>query len=142
MSPASADNVNGNINDNVNGNDIIFTIKDTKLYVPVVSLSATDNQKLSRFLSKGFERPVYWNEYKTKSENSIGFFLNQFFLELTKRFKTRKDYLPKGIINNDNVINNGKIFYNQPIDSDIKLYEEIRKLTTGQGEYCNTGVIL
>ena len=27
---------------------------------------------------------------------------------------------------------NGKNFYDQPIDSDIKGYEEIRKLTTGQ----------
>ena len=29
---------------------------------------------------------------------------------------------------------NGKNFYDQAIDSDIKGYEEIRKLTTGQGE--------
>ena len=34
-----------------------------------VSLSAKDNQKLSKLLSKGFERSVYLNEYKTKSEN-------------------------------------------------------------------------
>ena len=44
-------------NDNANDNDdnIIFTIKDTKLYVPVVTLSARDNQKLTKLLSKGFE---------------------------------------------------------------------------------------
>ena len=47
----------------------IFTIKDRKLYVPVVTLSAKDNNKLSKLLTKGFERSVYWNEYKTKSEN-------------------------------------------------------------------------
>ena len=28
----------------------------------------------------------------------------------------------------------GKNFYDQPIDSDVKQYEEIRKLTTGQSE--------
>ena len=35
--------------DNVNNRDdkTIFTIKDAKLYVPVVTLSARDNQKLS-----------------------------------------------------------------------------------------------
>ena len=35
-------------NDNANGNDdnITFTIKDTKLYVPFVTLSARDNQNL------------------------------------------------------------------------------------------------
>ena len=39
-----------------NPNDFVFTIKETKLYVPVVTLSGTDNQKLSKLLSKGFEK--------------------------------------------------------------------------------------
>ena len=60
--------VNDNVNDNLNGNDITFTIKDTKLYVPVVTLTARGNQKLSKLLRKGFERSIYWNEYKIKSE--------------------------------------------------------------------------
>ena len=51
---AAGVNVNGNDDDNN-----IFTIKDTKLYVPVLTLSARDNQKLSKLLSKGFERLVY-----------------------------------------------------------------------------------
>ena len=42
-------------------------------------------------------------------------------------------YLPKGIIDNYNTIVNRKKCFDQPIDSDIKLYEEIRKLTAGQG---------
>ena len=54
---------------NNDDNNVIFTIKDTKLYVPVVALSARDNRKLSKILSKGFERSIYWNECKTKSEN-------------------------------------------------------------------------
>ena len=54
---------------NNDDNNVIFTIKDTKLYVPVVALSARDNRKISKILSKEFERSVYWNEYKTKSEN-------------------------------------------------------------------------
>ena len=41
---------------NGNSNNVIFTIKDTILYVPVVILSDKDNQKLSKLLSKGFER--------------------------------------------------------------------------------------
>ena len=56
------------INDNDNANNI-FTTKDTKLYVPVVTLSVRNNQKLSKLVSKGFERSVYWNEYKTNREN-------------------------------------------------------------------------
>ena len=34
------------VNDNDNSNNIIFAIKDTKLFVPVITLSARDNQKL------------------------------------------------------------------------------------------------
>ena len=59
----------GNDNANVNDDNIIFTIKDIELYVPVLTLSSRDNQKLTKLLGKGFEKSVYWNEYKAKSEN-------------------------------------------------------------------------
>ena len=49
---AAADIANVNSNDN----NITFTIKITKLYVLVVTLSTKDSQKL---LSKGFEKSVY-----------------------------------------------------------------------------------
>ena len=65
----SASGNKNNINEDANVNNIIFTIKDTKIYVPVVTLSARDNQKLSKRLSKGFEGSVFWNEYKMKSDN-------------------------------------------------------------------------
>ena len=68
MPTAANDNV---INDNGSASNIIFTIKDTKFYVPVVTLPERDNQTLSKRLSKGFERSAYWEEYKTKSENKI-----------------------------------------------------------------------
>ena len=51
LSAVGADNVN----DNVNGNNIIFTIKDTQLNAPVVTLQARDNEKLSKLFIKGFE---------------------------------------------------------------------------------------
>ena len=35
-----------------------------------------------------------------------------------------------------------KYFYNQPIDSDIKWYEKITKLTTSEGEHCTSGCLL
>ena len=72
----------GNNNTNANPNNIIFTIKDTKLHVPVVTLSARDNQKLSKLLRKLFERSVYWNKYKTKSENKNTANEYRYFLEL------------------------------------------------------------
>ena len=41
-----------------------FAITDTKLYVPVVTLKIEDNAKLSRLLSEGFKRSIYWNKYQ------------------------------------------------------------------------------
>ena len=68
MSAGGNENLNDNVNDS-NDNNIIFAIKDTKLYAHVVTLSARDNHKLSKLLSKGFERSVYWRKYKTNREN-------------------------------------------------------------------------
>ena len=58
-------------NNGANSNNIIFSIKDTTLYVLVVTLSAKDNKKLSKLFSKVIERSVCWNKYKTKSDNKI-----------------------------------------------------------------------
>ena len=46
------------------GTSATFKITDAKLYIPIVTLSSEDNIKLSKLLSKGFKRPIYWNEYK------------------------------------------------------------------------------
>ena len=56
--------LSGTGNDNeianaANVNRTIFTIKSTKLYVPAVTLSARDNQKLSKLFSIEFARYVY-----------------------------------------------------------------------------------
>ena len=40
-------------------NAAIFKITDAKLYVLIVTLSAEDNVKLLKLLSKGFKRTVY-----------------------------------------------------------------------------------
>ena len=46
-----------------------FKITNTKLHVPVVTLSSKDNAKLVKLLEGGFNRPVYWNEYQTENRN-------------------------------------------------------------------------
>ena len=56
-------------NNNDNADNIIFTIKYTKLYAPVVTLSARDKPKLSKLLSNRLEKSSCWNKYRTKSEN-------------------------------------------------------------------------
>ena len=43
---------------------ITFSITDTKLYVPVVTLSNQDNAKLLEQLKSGFKRTINWNKYQ------------------------------------------------------------------------------
>ena len=45
-----------------------FAITDTKLDVPVVTLSIQDNSKLLQHLKSGFKRNVNWNKYLLKPE--------------------------------------------------------------------------
>ena len=42
-----------------------FAITETKLYVPVVTLSTQDNAKLLQQLKTGFKRTIKWNEYES-----------------------------------------------------------------------------
>ena len=42
-----------------------FKIKNTKLYIPIVTLSSKDNVKLVNILEDRLERPAYWNEHQT-----------------------------------------------------------------------------
>ena len=151
----------GNENDHILLILIIFffTIKDTKLYVLIITLSAKDSQKLWKLLSTGLERSVYWNEYKTKKWEQecnkriyISFielnfaWVNKLFVltysnqdDNSERCQVKTYYLPKNFTENFNVIVNGKKFLWPNHYSDTKQFEEIRNLATGQGEDCTTG---
>ena len=116
-------------------------------------MSSFHQQKQSKRLSKEFESPIYWNEYKTKSEikdttkGLLYFFkwnfagLNRLFVVIysnqdndAKIYKGQGYYFPNGVVNSFNVVINGKLFYHWPIDSDITQYHEIRKSARGKGE--------
>ena len=43
-----------------------FKITDTKLYVPVVTLSTQDDAKLLQQLKSGFNITINWNRYKSE----------------------------------------------------------------------------
>ena len=43
-----------------------FSITDTKLHVPVVTLQTQDNAKLLEQLKSGFKRTINWNRYQPK----------------------------------------------------------------------------
>ena len=56
------------VSTDVAGQNSIFAITDTKLYVPVITLSQQDNATLLQELKSGFKRVTYWNKYLSKPE--------------------------------------------------------------------------
>ena len=138
-------------------------ITNIELYVPIVALSNKDNVKLVKLLEERFERPVSWNEYQRKvksrnldNDNLTRFHLDSYFQGVrrflvlafdnadnsTKKVEWNshtKDFLPRVNITNYNVLIDGRNFYDQPINDQIKKYNEIRKTVTEQGNDYITG---
>ena len=146
-----------------------FKITDAKLYVPIVTLSIEDNAKLSKLLSEGFKRPIYWNEYKVtpnkivkiaaiNEEKYIRELLDSSWQGAKRLFvlaynntagnnhvsadSYKKYFLPRVKIENYNIEIDGRNFYDQPINDSIKQYDEVRKVSTGQGDDYTTGCLL
>ena len=157
--------------DNANGRETTSQITSTKLYVPVVTLSTKDNVSLTKQLGEGFKRSVYWNEYQSKIEtktadngNVTRFSLDTSFQGVdrlfvlafdnttlangndgpnrAKRDSYRKYFLPRVNITNYNILIDGRNFYDQSINDQIKKYDEIRKIATGKGDDYTTGCLL
>ena len=143
------------------GTDAIFKITDAILYLPIVTLKTEDNTKLSKLLSEGFKRPIYWNEYKVipetiyaENENirilidpswkgiNILFLLAYLNGDTSTVNRYRKYYLPRVKIENYNIEIDGRNIYDQPINDLMKQYDEIRKISRGQGDNYTTGCLL
>ena len=103
-----------------------FKIKDCKLYVPVVTLSAEINNKLLEQLKTGFKRTIKWNKYRsemfdqTKNSN-LNYLIDPTFTNVNRLFvltfeneddrtSFSKYYLPKVGIKDFNVLNDRKPF--------------------------------
>ena len=54
----------------------------------------------------------------------------------------KKYFFPRVKIDNYNIQIDGRNFYDQPINDWIKQYDEIRKISTGQGDDYTTGCLL
>ena len=54
------------IDNPIDNEEPTFTITDTNLYVPVVTLSTQDNGKLLEQLKSCFKRRTSWNKYESK----------------------------------------------------------------------------
>ena len=54
----------------------------------------------------------------------------------------KRYYLPTVGIKNYNVMIDGRNFFDQPMKSDLKMYDNIRQIATGQGDDYTTGCLL
>ena len=118
-----------------------YAITDTKLYVLIVTLSTNDNGKLL-LLKSGFKRTINWNKYqlKTTTQNAPSQYLD-YLIEPSFQGVNRY-YVPTEKVEDYNVMIDGKNFFDQTIKNDIKIYENIRKITTGQEDDYTAGFLL
>ena len=58
----------GIVSSNIANQDATFRITDTRLYVPVVTLSTQENTKFLQQLKSGFKRVINWSKYLSKPE--------------------------------------------------------------------------
>ena len=107
-----------------------FTITETKLYVPVVTLSTQNYAKLLTQLKSGFTRTIKWNKYLSKPEllawnPNLNHLVELSFQRINKLFalafendaqrtSSKRHYLPSVEIKNYNFIIDAKNFFDQP----------------------------
>ena len=118
-----------------------FAITDTKLYVPVVTLSTQDNAKFLQQLKLSFNKVINWNKYLLKPE-LLAQNPNLNYLVEPHRTSSKGYYLPNVEINDYNVMINEENFFNQPITNNKVAYKNTRKIATGQGDDYTTGCLL
>ena len=68
-----------------------FQITDTKLYVPVVTLSKENDKKLLEQLKSGFKRTVKWNKYRSQmtvqsNNNNLNYLIDPAFTKVNRLF--------------------------------------------------------
>ena len=138
------------------------------MYVPVVTLSKEDNKDFIEQQNKGFQRSIYWNEYKTKelviedaNANNFKYIAldpsfqgaNRLFVMAYNKLAAANDnqfnrnskrvhYLPRNDLKKYNVIIDGRNFYDNPVESDIEKYRELKKVMIGKGEDYTTRSLL
>ena len=143
-----------------------FQITDTKLYVPVVTLSGKDNANLIKQQNEGSKRSVYCEEYKSNIDsyaadpvNAKRISLDPFFQGVNRLFVLafndiennpnrvirdghRRYFFPRVDIKDYSVVIDGRNFYDNPISSQIEKYDELRKVTLGKGDDYTIGCLL
>ena len=153
------------------GNSATCVVTVAKLHVPIVTLSTKDSANLTKQLSEWFKRSFHWNSYETKPAKvieqgkNIYELLNTSFQGVKRLFvlpyfiaapsqpganshdttgvkSNKNSFLPRGKIENYNVLIDGRNLYDQSINGIIKQYDEVRKVSTGHGDDYTTHCLL
>ena len=114
----------------INNPKNVFQITDTKLYVPVVTLSKENNIKLLEQLKSGFKGTIKWNKYRSQmtiqpQNNNLNYLIDPTFTSVNSlfvlpfprnnntdsRYSYSNYYVPKVKISDSNVLINGKRFF-------------------------------
>ena len=123
------------------------------------TLSKEDNKDFIEQQNEGFQRSIYWNEdadandFKYISLDPSFQGVNRLFVMAYNKLVDANDdqfnrnskrvyYLPRNELNKYNVIIDGRNFYDNPIESDIGKYRELKKVLIGKGEDYTTGSLL
>ena len=131
-----------------------FQIKDTKLYVPVVTLSTRDDNVLEQ-LNKGFKRTIKWNKCRSEmtnqtKTNNLNYLIDPTFNKVNRLFvlsfeneedrtSFSKYYVPKVEIKDFNVLIDGKSFFDVPVKNKEEAYKKIR--TINKNNDYKTGIL-
>ena len=146
------------VSTNVQNQNVTFAITDTKLYVPVVTLSTQENTKFLQQLKSGFKRIINRNKYLSKPEllaqsPNLNHLVEPSFQGVNRLFvlafendddRTSDDqyYLLTVEIKGYNIMINGENLFDQPIKNNKVTYKNIRKIATGKGDDYTTGCLL
>ena len=74
-----------------NATNVTFKIKDTKLHVPVVTLSTKDDNNFVEKLKSAFKRTIKWNNYRSEmtnqtKTNNLNYLIDPTFTKVNRLF--------------------------------------------------------
>ena len=135
----------------VNNQAPTFTIKETNLYVPIVTLSTQANAKLLPQLKPGFKTTTSWNKYLSKPEllarnQNLNYLIEPSFQGVNRLFvltferdndhrkSNKRYYIPNIEIKDYSVLIDGKNLFDQPVENVKVTYKNIRQIATGRGD--------
>ena len=117
-----------------------FAIADTKLYLPVITLSTQDKAKLLEQLKFDFNRTTNWNKYQSKAPvekqiQYVDYLIDPSFQGVNRLFVLSFEnnmiqvghtfFLPTVKIKYYNIMIDGQNLFDQPVKKDLKKYDKI-----------------